>query len=329
VLGRFNEKVTASEVIGTLTNAARTKLFVSLPLAYELKSELKLGAGTANDAIEVVSSPSDAQYLLVGSLRGELAAYAWLLPNAGSQDAASQPMPVRSDWFATGEITTSPLKPAARKLEESALGIGQIKSWLTLESPADDGSFAYKLVLSNATTRALVTGDTLLQEEKSAISDEKQLRAALPVFKAGNRFSVLLHASPESLKRGSEQRHIYVFSLDAFGKRQLLYPAEGQGASQRLPARPVGNNNYPTMIPLASGFGVGKPYGIDTYFLLTSRTAISDTSVLESAGVRTRGGSDHPLELLLKSVGSATRGTAVPVPADWSIQRITIRSVEK
>ena len=70
---------------------------------------------------------------------------------------------------------------------------------------------------------------------------------------------------------------------------------------------------------------------MDTYFLLTSDNAIDNPEVFNFEGVRTeagtRGASD-PLTDLLSSASSMTRGAgARPVPAMWSIETLTFRSV--
>ena len=105
---------------------------MSLPIPTAWKTELKLGAGTHNDAIEIVSSPADANYLLVGAVRNGRAEYAWVLPNAVEQRAGAVPLPVRSFWFPTNTAADLsaernlpvdlPLKPSKGKssLEKAA-----------------------------------------------------------------------------------------------------------------------------------------------------------------------------------------------------------------
>jgi hypothetical protein len=72
---------------------------------------------------------------------------------------------------------------------------------------------------------------------------------------------------------------------------------------------------------------------VDTYFLLSSDNAIDNPEVFHFEGVRTetgtRGAAD-PLTDLLSSASSMTRGAvARPVPAMWSIESLTFRSVAK
>jgi hypothetical protein len=72
---------------------------------------------------------------------------------------------------------------------------------------------------------------------------------------------------------------------------------------------------------------------VDTYFLLTSDNAIDNPEVFNFEGVRTEAGTRgafDPLSDLLSSASSMTRGAvARPVPALWSIETLTFRSVPK
>ena len=94
--------------------------------------------------------------------------------------------------------------------------------------------------------------------------------------------------------------------------------------------------DFQPLIPLSgesaeADIEIGSPFGVDTYFLLTSDNAIDNPEVFHFEGVRTeagtRGASD-PLTDLLSSTSSMTRGGATrPVPALWSIETLTFRSV--
>jgi len=77
---------------------SKPKLFLSLPPATELVRQLKLGEGTPNDSIELVSDPSKADYLLVGRWQDQKIQYAWVRPNSIKEDAQRAPLPVRTDW---------------------------------------------------------------------------------------------------------------------------------------------------------------------------------------------------------------------------------------
>ena len=328
-LARFDEKPDVAQILKAIpVSGARPKLFMSLPPTAELKAALTLGRSAANDAIEVVQQPADANYVLVGTVRGGALRYAWVLPNAQANANDPLPLPVRTYWFPTNNEPAVSWTVVAHQLEDSALRVGRVKAWLTLESPADDGRFPYRLALKRTATGNLIKGDEL-KLETSGETGRKQMRRILPVLKGDEFFSVVIQAEAETLNRGVEPRYVYVFTLDSDGVSQLIWPSRGQGNSQRLPA-PADNNGYPKTISLAEGISSGEPYGVDTYVMLTSLTAIPDATVLEFRGVRSRsrGGMDfNPLQNLLESVGNPKRAPKMEAPADWSIQRITVLSV--
>ena len=73
-------------------------------------------------------------------------------------------------------------------------------------------------------------------------------------------------------------------------------------------------------------FKIGKPYGVDTYILLTSDQPL-DPDIFQFEGVISRGtGGESALADLLLSVGM--RGFETPVPTDWGVDRLSLRSVE-
>jgi hypothetical protein len=90
------------------------------------------------------------------------------------------------------------------------------------------------------------------------------------------------------------------------------------------------------LLPLTGGedydFSISEPFGVDSYFLLTSDEPIDNPDVLDFEGARTRGGAApnyaNPLTAMLADVGAAARSPKPrQVPAQWSIESVTIRSV--
>lgn len=325
-IAQFAAPLTVEKVLQALPkDEARARLFFSFPPSHELKTELKIGNDTTNDAIETVAAPADAHYLFTGVVRDGQAHYAWVLPNAQETQTGNQPLPVRTDWFGSQTINNSPAK-IARDLEQAASRLGRVKAWLTLQSPGDDGRFPYRLILKNKSTGEIIGGNELRETAGNAPGGKVLPTAS--VVKNGENLALVLSAEAGALQEKIEPRFIYVFILDGNGRSQLLWPANGQGNSQRLP--PL-SENPPEEIPLDSTISVGPPFGVDTYILLTSGTAIPDATVLTFDGVRSGGtrGSSSPLQNLLKGVGAATRGVARETPVDWSIQRISVRSVAK
>ena len=79
-------------------------------------------------------------------------------------------------------------------------------------------------------------------------------------------------------------------------------------------------------------FTIGPPFGVDTYFLLTSAEAIANPEVLDFAGVRGTplpGKNYSPLEKLLYGLGSSYRGSPPATFTNWSIQRLPILSLPR
>jgi hypothetical protein len=305
---------TAKAVLDNLSSGTgdKPKLFVDLPLPVEIEENLQLGEGTPNDAIEVTSREK-AKYFLVGRVQESGIEYTWLLPNLTEETKGPDfPLPLRADWYSAGEDANS-LRLAAGELRSSAVGIGKVHAWLELAGPPDDGHFPYKLALKKVGTGEKKSEGPLL---------------------GGEKYFPVLHATEEELDRWVDQRYVYVFTTDSFGKSQLLFPLYSSNVQNKFPNQRDAQNKWRTEIELApdKAFTIGPPYGVDTYFLLTSDQPIPDPTVLTFEGVRTRGsanaGAQSPLEQLLGRVGSATRGATPPAPTSWSIQRISLRSAK-
>jgi hypothetical protein len=282
------------------------RLFVQLPPPAELAAELKLGAGTENDAIARAASPGEAQYLLVGRWRGGEPEYAWVRPNASQENALA--LPPRTDWVETP--APDAIERTAGALEDQALRLAKLRSWLPLGAPADEGRFPYRLALKNVASGQVRTDGTLLK---------------------GESYGVVLQANPKDLAKSVEKRFVYVFSIDSFGNSALIFPRAGAGnVENRVPYDQEGATPPPAQIELARArFRIGPPFGTDTYVLLSSVQPIGDPDVLQFQGVRTRGApaaDANPLGRLLGGVGSATRGAQPETPADWSLERLVFRS---
>jgi hypothetical protein len=193
-----------------------------------------------------------------------------------------------------------------------------------LQSPPSQENFPYHLAF-----RQVVDGK--LGEFKDAGD-----------FKEGEQYKLYLRADPSALaaRDSLTPRWVYVFVIDHFGDSTRVFPSPNRGnENNRLPYTQVGDKpNFQPLIPLSgdspsADFGIDAPFGVDTYFLLTSDNAIDNPEVFNFEGVRTetgtRGASD-PLTDLLSSTSSMTRGVNLrAIPALWSIETLTHRSVAK
>ncbi len=267
----------------------------------------RLGAGTRNDAIEVLSSPASADYVLVGRQRESIAEHAWERPLLGLALNASA-LPARTDWVAVDPARSA---AAGEALAQQAVRLGVIRSWLQLESPADPEPFPYHLALRNTATGYVKTTGTVRDGESYEL--------------------VLLY--DEAMARSTvRSRYVYVVAFDSSGKSVVLFPSANGGAGENyLPPREETGRPPTEAIRLGRDrYAIGAPFGVDTYVMLATAGALPDPTVLEGEAVRTRGGRAGPgdaLTLLLLQTGSATRGVQQATPTYWMIERLTIESV--
>jgi caspase domain-containing protein len=295
----------------------RARFLLIVPPTPALIAALQPVAG-----VEVAKQRADAQYWLGGRLSGDSVQYSWLLSDA-TQESARQigdrlPLPTRSDWF-SGGASDAETRAAADSLRGKSRLLARIRGWLTLESPPSQGTFPYHLALRNTATGEFRIGNV----------------------RDGENYKLYLKADDAALKGANlAQRWVYVFVIDSFGESTLLYPAMQRGNDRNLlPYAQLGDHpKFESQIPLTGDekfdLTVTAPFGVDSYFLLTSQDAI-DPAAFSAEGVRTRAGTRggaaaDPLSELLSDVNTGTRGARkAETPATWSIEGQSIRSVEK
>jgi hypothetical protein len=276
---------------------------------YPLVPEIEL----YHDSIEIVSSISDAHYILKGRLGKNSLAYAWVLPNmAGETDPLPMKpitMPISTRWITAGK-TGKENRKAAIELRNILLQLVKIRAWLQLSSPPDKGDFPYRLALKHAKTGEVKTSGPLSQGEK---------------------YKLVLRAYKEKPGIEIHGRYVYVFSINSSGEGTLLFPPRHRMNSENyFPAV----EEFQKEIQLGDKplFYIGAPFGMDTYFLLTSEEAIANPEVLDFEGVRgppSPGKNYTSLEKLLYGLGSSYRGSPPETYTNWSIQRLPILSVPR
>jgi hypothetical protein len=311
----------------------KARLLVRLPPTTSLLPAILLG-DPDHSAVETTTAPAGAQYWFWGKISGSGPVYAWLLPDsteasvrdtAGRNNGASGyfPLPIRSDWVKLPQDPEG-IRAAGTELTRMALLLARIRAWLTLQSPPSQQTFPYHLAF-----RQVVDGT--LGEFKDSGD-----------FREGEKYKLYLRAGPSVLAARDllVPRWVYVFVIDHFGDGTRVFPPPGRGnEGNRLPYAQVGDKpDFQPLIPLSgespdADFEIGSPFGVDTYFLLTSDNPIDNPEVFHFEGVRTeagtRGASD-PLTNLFSSASSMTRGINLrSVPALWSIESLTFRSVPK
>jgi len=285
--------LSADAVVRGLPQASH--LFVQFPPDEAIARALKFEAG----AVLAVDSQERADYVLLGRLEpgSERVSYAWALGDPGQSDhPGGKPSvrPLRTDWF-QGSLE------AVVSLRNTALGLAKVSGWLNLSPPAGDSAGPYQLVLRNTETGQIVSSG---------------------VLRDGEKYKLLLRP------RFDASRRVYVFVVDSFGEAKLLF---GDNLDNEFP-RP-GQATLADLVPLTTEDAdliVATPYGVDNYFLLTSATPIDNPeTIFNFAGVRSRGSNARsPLSLLLENTASGKRGGVSGIPLDWSIEHLTLLSVD-
>jgi hypothetical protein len=118
--------------------------------------------------------------------------------------------------------------------------------------------------------------------------------------------------------------------IDNEGKTQQVFPPKNTGnEGNKLPTKLY---EYEEEIALGdASFTIFPPFGIDSYFMISSEEPINNFQAFNNSGVvnwRSRGGGS--LDNLLNGVGMASRSiSANTVPVTWSMQRLSIKSIAK
>lgn len=275
------------------------RLFVSVPLPAEALAALPLGKPGSSKSVEVTPEPRRADYWLVGRVGASKPEFAWVLPGA---DKESRPgVPLRSEWVGLGE---------GAAVVDAALRLARLKTWQTLETPPG-GRFPYRLQLQNLQTKQFVPPGT-------------------PVRNGETYRPVLVASGPV---QNVQPRYVYLFALDSNGGSSLLVPGPGMLAGENLVPDSRDGGAAPMLIPIGQGFAVSPPFGTDTLVLLASATALPDPSVLVikplHRGVQAASPCVNPLECLIFGINEDQTRSNQSAPADWSIERLIVHSVER
>jgi hypothetical protein len=298
--------------------SGKVRFFFSVPLPFEAVRALDLGEGSPNQAVQLVSQPNEAQYVLSGRLTDKSFAFAWTSQTGSDEEFATMTaartrrgrpsvgslMPLRSDWIVAEPGSVAKLSSA---LTDFALGIARVKGWLQVQPPLDVKPFPYHLAFRSA--------------GKSEPIENTELQAG--------KYELYLKADT-GLDRTQDvpPRAVYVFVVDRIGASHLLYP--GHDEKRKIPLLDA-DDTVPDEIPLGM-ITVGAPFGYDTYVVLSSDQSLPRADVLEFDGVQKdvarsadRLYADDPLTMLILGLQQGTRD-AVRVPVDWSLERTIMHS---
>jgi hypothetical protein len=283
----------ADAIAGIAKLPVGSSLFAQFPAPAALIDGIDVGPGTDREGIVPAERAEDADYILVGRYSARQLAYAWMRPAMQNEDRRKTGLPVRTSWIVeNGRDDT--LRDSAPALRDAVLRLRRIRAWHLLESPTE-GRWPYRVALKRERSGDWAA-DHVIGEDI---------------------YSVVLRGGA----RHAQQRHVYVFVIDSHGKGVLLFPRLGS-VENRFPLAQPG----PAEIPLHAKFEVTPPYGVDTYFLLSTDEPLTNPYVLEWDGVRTRAPEAlTALEELLLLDG--TRGPRRSTSFGWSLERVVFESV--
>jgi len=276
---------------------AGASLFVQLPASKQLRDSLN-----SINGIEWTSGPESADYVLAGRYAAKHIEYAWVHPFATSRDRAHSVLPVRSAWHSARDA-----------LRVCVVRLRTVQAWQDLRSPA---SSHYRLALRRVSDGALVQNGKLGGDDRyQLVLRERDAARGDPLY----------------------ARYLYAFVIDSSGRSILLFPRPEMGAVENLlpvtltPGEPL--LDTPAEIPLTATrpFEVAEPFGLDTYFLLSSDEPLPSLTDLEWSGVRAprTARKTGPLEDLLARTlaGSRSPNETIRTPPNWSIDRIVFESI--
>lgn len=319
------------KILNQMSSGEKPKFFIQLPPPRKLTDNLNKNTEYIKGGIEFTPSTQKAHYTLVGRIEDKGIQYSWIIPGLTKADEEKYnlTMPIRTDWILL-ENESKSITDATRTLEDYAIRLGKVRSWLQLSSPNNGCAYPYKLGLKNTKTGEIKMnryGDV----RNKGVSDEEY-----KTMVKGEQYNLILLADEEELKEWKKQtncfqsRFVYVFGLDSNANRVLLFPIGGINVEHRIPYKTQSDDDYTKEISLGDQtIEITEPFGVDTYFLLTTEDAIPNPLVLNSEGVKSTilRGKSSPLQHLLSNIG--TRGQYVKVPINWSIERLHLKSVSK
>ena len=277
-----------------------SSLFVQFPTPSALIDGIAIGPGTDREGIVPVSDPKDADYILLSRFNGRRMEYAWMRPLVRNDDRRNSGLPQQTAWVAE-DGRDGTLRDSVALLRGAVLKLRRIHAWHLLESPPNTRA-PYRLILWREKTKDLVRDGTVI---------------------GGEAYSVVLRAPRPAQVT---PRYYYVFVIDSYGKSYLAFPDSGS-VENRFPIK----DPMPSEIRLgeASAFQITEPYGVDTYFLLSTEEALPNPSVLTWDGVRAPDWTAPltPLEELLLLTTTGERASRALTTSRWSIERVVFESV--
>ncbi len=291
------------------TIAKGKNLFVNLPAVTNLVAALQAKLSVYK-TIQIVTNPSEAQYVLYGTIdANNKVAYGLMKSEISARDAMSS-MPLYTAYYPLANNTDEAYRVLVDSLFEASLKLSKIRGWLTITPPKDAGFYPYHLTMRN--------------KQSGKVIDTSGVKISTPM-------SLSIEANEDYLAKKIDAKYIYVFTIDINGKIQLVFPAAGDGNS---------GNKFPFFsegMPVKSfiikdDMEAWYPVGTDNYFLIASKEPITGyNKIFNQEGVRgeAKGVEDpNPLSSLLDMGNESTaRGNRETTPATWNLIRLPIKTI--
>lgn len=276
---------------------AGSSLFVQFPAPASLVNAMNID----HQGVVAADRPEDADYILVGRFSSRHLSYAWLRPLVMRSDRRKSGLPLQTAWIAERKHDDD-LRNLIPKLRQAISRLRTIHAWHLLESPPGQ-RYPFELAIRRTEDRQLITHATVYGQE---------------------RYELVLKPRAMPLPPKIPVRYVYAFAVDSSGKSTLLFPLADSGSVENR----FSLTSSSTEIPLGkeSTFEIGPPYGIDTYFLLTTDEPLPNPSILEWDSVRSPAHPATPLEQLLALTAAGTRSIPLPTPTAWSIDKLVVEA---
>ncbi len=312
-LGKKPKTDDVLQQIKTITPQPQGKplFYLQLPLPVSLSNQIKECVRAYQDTVNILDSSKGTIYFLTGRWHQEKLEYAWRVPDVFKDEEKGFGLPLRTQWLDASspgdmdDIKNTIVFP----LRDLLLKLVKIRAWLQLQTPPPAQNrrvFPYELGLRRVGTQEFKTSGPLL---------------------CNDIYGFVLRATDDIHSGNKEKRYAYAFIIDSDGESKLLFPTQEQGNSENeFPA----TDEWPQEIQMGKNdlFTITPPVGMDTYIVLTTTEKISNLSVFNFDGVRSRGEIQSPLERLLADLSSATRGedSSSSLISNWSIKHMPVLS---
>lgn len=298
--------VSEAEIPAALIRIPRgSSLFVQFAAPSALLSEMAVGPDSKREGIEIVDSAQDADYILAGRYTASRLEFAWLRPLVRHDDAHKSGLPPQSAWILQNDRDAT-LRDSATSLRDALLKLRRIHGWYHLVSPPGPRP-PYQLALQRESNGEIVKDGSLIGQEDYRV--------------------VLTPTGTRAVQ--SVPRFYYAFVIDSRGKSFLAFPQRATGSVENRFPLPAGDPTTPLRLGDNAVFSIREPYGVDTYFLLSTDEPLPNPSVLEWDGLRAPQWTEPltALEQLFLLTIDPTRGARPLTTSQWSIEKVTFESV--